>query len=246
MTELWGDLNLRQQIYLELIYDQDQENEASEKRRWSRGDRPRPAIEWRWMHYGIIPELDLDTPLRARLKDARLVDEGTGSTFTALAERKYILLQYRPIARGETRIYVQITPAGRRLVRESAGKQREKQLPAGTLREWHWKAIVLAWVSRPAGVANENGFYGHIGWKTWLRLRDYQIQGKPLSLVQEYRVFDHYSASTGESIDRYWIQLTSAGEQFYAENWSHYRDLYPEVDAPDPEQENTWGGTGTD
>jgi hypothetical protein len=241
MTELWDDLNERQQAYLQQIFEQDQENEAREKRRWSRGERPRPAVEWRWMYYGVIPELNLDSPLRARLRAARLVDEGTGSTFTALAERKYILLKYRPVARGETQTYVQITPAGRRLVRAATGKSREKALPAGTLREWHWKALALAWAARPAGLPGESGVYGHIGWNTWLRLRDYQMQGKPLPLVEEYETFERYLASTGENIHRWWVRLTSAGEQFYRENWANYRERYPGVDAPQP-LDNTCGG----
>ncbi len=120
------------------------------KRRISRTDVP--SSQHSWMYYGIVPELNADSPLRARLKSARLVDEGTGSTFTALAERKYILLQYRPVVGGDLFTYVQITPAGRKLVRQATSEQREKPLPAGTLREWHWKAMALAWASRPAGV----------------------------------------------------------------------------------------------
>ncbi|HET8852391.1 MAG TPA: hypothetical protein VFN02_07685 [Ktedonobacteraceae bacterium] len=96
----WADLNERQQRCLQAIYDQDQENERLEKSRWSRGGRPRPAVEWRWMYYGIVPELNMDSPLRRRLRAARLIDEGTGSTFTALAERKYILIQYKPVIGG--------------------------------------------------------------------------------------------------------------------------------------------------
>ena len=34
--------------------------------------------------------------------------------------------------------------------------------------------MVEAWKARPAGVENENGYYGHIGWNTWLRLRDFK------------------------------------------------------------------------
>ncbi len=42
----WGDLNKRQQQYMQAIYDEDQENERYEKSQWSRGGRPRPATEW--------------------------------------------------------------------------------------------------------------------------------------------------------------------------------------------------------
>lgn len=78
----WGDLNERQRAYLEAIYDQDQENEAIALGQQSNGDG---CIN------GIIPELNLDSPLRSRLRTAQLIDEGTGSTFTALADRHYIV-----------------------------------------------------------------------------------------------------------------------------------------------------------
>ncbi len=90
----WADLNERQQQYVQAIYDQDQENERHEKSQWTRGGRPRPAIEWRWMYYGIMPETGSDSPLRRRLKVADLVDPGTGATFQALEARGYILCQY--------------------------------------------------------------------------------------------------------------------------------------------------------
>jgi len=88
-----------------------------------------------------------------------------------------------------------------------------------------------AWKGRPAGVKDENGYYGHIGWNTWLRLRDY----KAGALVEEYRTGGPYLAHVGYSVDIHWIRLTSFGEQFYRENWQHYRELYPEVDAPLPD-----------
>lgn len=231
----WEDLNKRQQRYMQAIYEVDQETERQEKSVWSRGGRPRPAIEWRWMYYGIIPELGIDSPLRARLKSARLVDEGTGSTFEALSTRKYILVQYRPVI-GGTSTYVQITPAGRKLVRQAMGEQREKVLPTGTLREWHWKAMALAWSARPAGVKDEDSSYGHISWNTWLRLRDYKVSGEERPLVKEYRTSSGvYNPAVGYTPDFHWIRLTAFGEQFYRENWARYQELYPEVAAPDPE-----------
>jgi hypothetical protein len=131
----WADLNERQQQYVQAIYDQDQENERHEKSQWTRGGRPRPAIEWRWMYYGIMPETGSDSPLRRRLKVADLVDPGTGATFQALEARGYILCQYKPTMIGDPLVYVQITKERRKLVREATSGQREKPLPPGTLRE---------------------------------------------------------------------------------------------------------------
>jgi hypothetical protein len=51
------------------------------------------------------------------------------------------LCRYEHVAGlGDPLVYIQITPAGRKLVRCATGEQREKPLPLGTLREWHWKA----------------------------------------------------------------------------------------------------------
>ncbi len=88
-----------------------------------------------------------------------------------------------------------------------------------------------AWKGRPAGVKDENGYYGHIGWNTWLRLRDY----KAGALVEEYRTGGPYLAHVGYPVDIHWIRLKPFGEQFYRDNWQHYRELYPEVDTPLPD-----------
>jgi hypothetical protein len=45
----WNDLNCRQQAYLRAVYDEDQQAEALERRRWSRSGRSRKADTWRWM-----------------------------------------------------------------------------------------------------------------------------------------------------------------------------------------------------
>ena len=82
-----------------------------------------------------------------------------------------------------------------------------------------------------------NSYYGHIGWNTWLRLRDY----KAGALVEEYRTDGPYLAHVGYSTDIHWIRLTQFGEQFYRDNWEQYRGLYPDVDAPVPGDEEVHG-----
>jgi hypothetical protein len=42
------------------------------------------------------------------------------------------------------------------------------------------------------------------------------------------------NAATGVTHDIYWLRLTPFGEQYYRENWQRYRNLYLEVDAPEP------------
>jgi len=92
------------------------------------------ALDGRWMFYGIFPETGSDSHLRRRLNVAHLVDSGTGATFEELEKRGYILCRNEPVSGfGDPLVYIQITPAGRKLVRSATGEQREKSLPPGTL-----------------------------------------------------------------------------------------------------------------
>ncbi len=59
----WQSLNSRQQDYMQAIYQADQEVEAAERSRWSRGGRSREASAWRWMLYVNLDGHDL--PVRA-------------------------------------------------------------------------------------------------------------------------------------------------------------------------------------
>ncbi len=239
----WADLNERQRQYMQAIYETDQEQEADERGAWKRGERRRPARQWRWMEYGVFN--GVGSTLYTRLYLRSLVDEGTGSTFNALEKRGYITCKYTRTRRSGQKVLdaflmLQITPAGRKLVRTATGKPREKPLPPGTLREWHWKAMVEAWKARPAGIMADYGNYGGIGWNTWLRLRDY----KAGALIEEYQTWTQVQRSTHsqtwtESRPAYWLRLSSFGEQFYSEHWQHYRQMYPEIDAPTPIPEQT-------
>lgn len=234
-----SDLNERQRQYIQAIYETDQEQEAEERGMWKHGGKPRPARVWRWMEYGVFD--GVGSTLYTKLYLRKLVDEGTGSTFNALEVRGFIKCKYTWKRRDGDReamerfLMLQITKEGRALVRTATGAKAYRPGAPGTLREWHWKAMVEAWKARPAGVESVNGYYGHIGWNTWLRLRDF----KAGALVEEYRTGGPYLAHVGYTIDIHWIRLTPFGEQFYRDNWQHYRQLYPEVDAPVPgEAEN--------
>jgi hypothetical protein len=101
-------------------------------------------------------------------------------------------------------LMLQITKEGRALVRAATGAKAHRPGAPGVLKEWHWKAMVEAWKTRPTGVESVNGYYGHISWNTWLRLRDF----KAGALVEEYRTGGPYLAHVGYSIDIHWIRLT--------------------------------------
>src|SRR5579859_8174299 len=88
----WADLNERQRQYMQAIYETDQEQEAEERGAWTRGGRPRPAREWRWMEYATF--YGIHQPLKMKLFLRHFQDEGTGSTFEALERRGLIKCKY--------------------------------------------------------------------------------------------------------------------------------------------------------
>lgn len=229
------DLNERQKAYLKAIYAEDQAAEKHESWRWNQGLGKRPADEWRWLLYADLA--GGATPLKRQLERSGVVDSGTGSTFTALERRGLIdhRERYEPgIASLEPLTSVRLTRKGRALARKLLGESAPKKLPKGTLREWHWNALARLYEAggELSSEFHVSGCYGGIGWKTWLRLRDYYDTGR--GLVKEQSRFVLRPGKT-ESDRLYVIKLTDAGREFYHQNWQKYRELYPNVDAPEPQ-----------
>jgi hypothetical protein len=228
------DLNERQRTYLKAIYAEDQNAERHESWRWNQGQTKRPADEWRWLLYADLA--GGATPLKRLLEREGVVSEGTGSTFSALARRGLIdhRERYEPhIASLEPLTSVRLTRKGRALSRKLLGESAPKKLPKGTLREWHWNALARL-VEAGGELSSErhtSGCYGGIGWKTWLRLRDYYDTGR--GLAKEHWRYVRVDCSS-EPDRVYVIRLTEKGREFYEENWEKYRELYPNVDAPEP------------
>jgi hypothetical protein len=222
----WQSLNKRQQDYLTAIYQADQEVEATERSRWSIGGRSRPAEEWRWMLYVNLNGHDL--PVKRHLALTQQISEGTGSTLEALERRGLIEVRYditaydgQPILTNEPIPAIQITKAGRALVRKALGVPSGKQV-VGTLQEWHWRAIAKAYEAGEHGVREEGLGYGRSGWNTWLRLRDYQIHGVEYPLIQE----------------RNGVSITTWGVGYYERTFARYHELYPDVAAPEPREQH--------
>ena len=242
-------LNDRQKTYLLTIFRLDQLREADQRGAWNRGQRVLPTAEWRWIAYTTSESM-----LRLQLLEAHLVDEGTGSTFESLERRGLIECRYERDPLGIPILLVKMTTKGRRLARSLTGEQRERPLPTGTLREWHWKALVVAYQAGDEGVKQEYAFsgrYGGIGWNTWLRLRDYKHQGTEQPLITEESTWvqmrrmvfigrprpnDYEERTVSEQEQR--LSITSFGQRYYEEYWQRYRQLYPEVEAPAPTQES--------
>ena len=230
------ELNDRQRAYMLAIFAVDQELEAEMRNPPYRPFQQRPkASEWRWLEYSEpVPEIDKPASrLYAAIKKAAPIDQGTGATFAALADRGLIEVDWRDTnVWGQRKPYLRLTPAGRRLARSWTGQKAYKAPPAGTLREWHWRALAKAYAAGEAGFEGEYGDYAHIGWHTWRRLEGY----KRGALV-EARASGWYSnPTTGTSGPVHRMYITAKGRAFYVDQWARYRELYPDVDAPEPQR----------
>jgi hypothetical protein len=231
-----SDLNLneRQQTYLRCIYREDQDAERHESWRWNQGQTKRSADEWRWLLYADLA--GGATPLKRLLEREGMVDEGTGSTFSALERRGLILYRERfepHIASLKPLTSVRLTRKGRKEARKLLGESAPKKLPKGTLREWHWNALARLYEAggELSSELHVSGCYGGIGWKTWLRLRDYYDTGRGLA-KEHSRYVQREGKWEGDRV--YVIRITEAGREFYKANYELYRTLYPDVEAPEP------------
>lgn len=227
----WGDLNQRQQSYLRIIYEYDQAQERNEQLRAALDKRSRPADQWRWIEYADA--YAGHTRFKQRLIDEKLVDHGTGSTFEALRERELILVKY------DVSIYIRLTTKGRRLVRQALNIQGPTTLPPGTLREWHWKALVYAYKAGERGIKEWPRGIGHM---TVRRLEEYRVKGEDRPLIGWVEVpCEPYMRKRWPGDEgylttvRHVLRITPFGLQYYRENWQRYQGLYPGVDAPEPE-----------
>ena len=219
---LWKELNFRQQTYLRLIFEIDQHREALERGQDWRRSTNRPASQWRWIEYAEI--FGKSTTLRMRINEAGEVDPGTGSTFKALSTRKLIEIRY-PYDDLQW-LDCKLTKQGRAVVRAGLRLQAPKKSPKGQLRERQWAALVAAYIAGDGGVKRDvNLNYGGFSWEwTWLRLRDYSDG----PLIEERSNFN--KAGRYE----YVLAITQFGRHFYRSNWKKYRELYPDINAPEP------------
>jgi hypothetical protein len=220
-------LNDRQRAYLLVIFETDQELEAEMRDLPYRPFQPRPkASEWRWLEYAEpVPILGRDgSPLWKRIKKLGLVDQGTGSTFSALADRGLVSVQWHRVnVDGQGVPHLRMTTKGRQLARSWTGAKAYKPPPAGTLKEWHWRALAKAYAAGEEGLEGEYGVYAHIVERTWQRLLEY----KRGALVEE-RPLRHL----GYPVRR--MHITADGRALYHDQWARYRELYPDVQAPEP------------
>jgi hypothetical protein len=192
--------------------------------------QPRPkASEWRWLEYSE-PAPEIGKPasrLYVAIEKSEPIDQGTGATFAVLADRGLVEVRWGGYnVHRQRKPDLRLTAAGRRLARSWTGVKAFKAPPAGTLKEWHWRALAKAYGGGAAGVAGGEG----VGWSMWLRLLDYKWG----ALVEEARRAPQpgeYSAPGTIHL----IRITAAGRALYEREWVRYHELYPGVvEAIDP------------
>jgi hypothetical protein len=214
----WGDLNPRQQAYLEIAYDVDQAAEALRRSEAAAGQWSKtPAAVWRWLMYGpTSPESTLYDRLRGR----GLVDPGTGATWEALETRGLVECRHTPTADGGRLLEIKLTPKGRKLVRTATAEIRTPVRKKGQLRPRQWAALVQLYTAGTAGLPAAVLDRQFDWWYTSLRLRN-------LGYFEEYE-------TSPSAEQRYWRRITAAGQAHYDEWWATYQERYPEVEAPPP------------
>jgi hypothetical protein len=153
---------------------------------------------------------DPGSALWRRIKKLDLVDQGTGSTFSALADRGLVSVQWHRVnVHGQGVPHLRMTTNGRKLARSWTGVKAYKPPAAGTLKEWHWRALAKAYAAVDEGLKGEYGVYGRIGERTWQRLLEYKWS----ALVEE-RPRRHL----GYPVRRLFI--TAHGRALYHAEWA--------------------------
>ncbi|HEV2125880.1 MAG TPA: hypothetical protein VGW38_24245, partial [Chloroflexota bacterium] len=229
---LWEELNDRQRAYLREAFALDQETEAAIAQRRARGFyNDEPASVWRWLRYGYVHSVDDPPGLALRLKRQGFTDEGTGSTWQALARRGLIRVRYvgHPLLPRENLLEVQLTPLGRRVMRTVEPTAAKAKRPAGALTEWQWRGLARVVAAMPEGIPYDIGYPG-IGETTLRRLEE----GRDGALVVQV------DPETGKRPRWGWrdmgavLRLTERGRTYYEQHYATYRERYPAVDAPTP------------
>ncbi|MEV7676480.1 hypothetical protein [Streptomyces sp. NPDC088752] len=139
-----GSLNERQQIYLEVLFAADQDNEREQDRRWHATRERQPAEQWRWIPYGADHPAVEATSVQRQLDRLHVLDAGSGATLAALQRRGLIELR-RVVRDGPAgavwHVQVRLTRAGRAAGRGLQSQAAEQTAPGGELAGWLQAAL---------------------------------------------------------------------------------------------------------
>ncbi|MEU2775424.1 hypothetical protein ABZ646_21390 [Streptomyces sp. NPDC007162] len=138
------NLNERQQVYLEVLFAIDQDNESAQNRRWHAIRERQPAEQWRWITYGVDhPEAEA-TAVQKQLGRRDVLDSGAGATLAALQRRGLIELQRLAQDSPTGPIWhtqVRLTRAGRAAGRALRPESSEGATGPSPLPEWLQAAL---------------------------------------------------------------------------------------------------------
>lgn len=214
----WEKLNQRQQATLTAIYRADQFVEAVQKEAWLLGSPRERAAVWRNLQYYFEPTSH-ETLLHSLLRKANVVDPGLDSTLRVLEGYKLIQCNYYQ----SQLMSIKLTTTARAVARGGLGESAPKKPPKGQLKLKQWSALVRAYQAGTEGIESgaSLGDYAGFSWQwTWLRLLRYH--GIDNGLVKEVGYW-----KDGKHLSK--LVITEAGIEFYRQQWSQYRALYPDV-----------------
>ncbi len=209
----WTELNDRQQGTLAVIYELDQQAEASHRRAGARGDFSRtPAAAWRTIDFAHTPslrELVGWTEMQMRLESRGWDNQGNGSTVAALADRGLLERGSRPTSLGRM-LTVTLTREGR-----AAARAGTSTTPGGTpkaaLSRRSWEVLALLWAAGQRGTPLKWGY----------------------STTIERVLIDRHVPPLAQSVPGGY-EITGRGRDFYREHYAAHVAAHPDVRAPHP------------
>lgn len=221
--DLWQELNERQQKTLSAIYNADQNAEEGEKSRWHRGLSKRKASVWRWLEFASpFAHLGEETYLHRTLSEARVTDQGLGSTLDVLKNKGLVECNYYQNARQDSKLLsIKLTNKGRSVSRAGLGETAPKKRPKGQLKPRQWEALMTIHKTGDEGITDDISDYAGFSWRwTWLRLQNYY--GDRDGLIEEV----HYWYNNKI---KHKIVITQKGREFYEKNRNYYFEIYPDI-----------------
>lgn len=210
----WTELNDRQQGTLAVIYELDQQAEASHRKAGARGEFSRePATVWRAIDFAHDPslrELVGWTEMQMRLEGRGWDNQGNGSTVAALEARGLLTRGGRPTDLGRM-LTVTLTSEGR-----AAARAGTSTMPGGALKaalgHRSWEVLVLRWAAGQRGEALKWGYSTTI---------ERALVGRHVPPLAQ-RVAGGY-------------EITDRGRDFYREHYAAHAAAHPDVNAPHPD-----------
>ena len=115
-----------------------------------------------------------------------------------------------------------VLPGRVEMLRAARGEQRPKATPKGQLKERQWAALVRLYAAGETGIDNDTLLYakGGFDWHATIRrLVEYQPP-----LIEYVPMYQPYMRGC--------YRITEDGRAYYEAEHTRYRDLYPNVDAP--------------